>query len=143
MKVELSTVNVQTTKPPNRRPLKSLADTIGKLQKATEDAAKKRSESLSPELVAAASAVAESLPFDKQTTKSELLRQLQQHEEDSRAQKDGIKPKISFSNIISDMKVARSATARVSTKPVHQIQFDEEADSYAGQEKTVDLRKRY
>ncbi|XP_011368665.1 28S ribosomal protein S31, mitochondrial [Pteropus vampyrus] len=142
MKVELSTVNVQTTKPPNRRPLKSLADTIGKLQKATEDAAKKRSESLSPELVAAASAVAESLPFDKQTTKSELLRQLQQHEEDSRAQKDGIKPKISFSNIISDMKVARSATARVSTKPVHQIQFDEEADSYAGQEKTVDLRKR-
>lgn len=41
------------------------------------------------------------------------------------------------------MKVARSATARVSTKPVHQIQFDEEPDSYAGEEKTVDLRKRY
>lgn len=39
-------------------------------------------------MVAAASAVADSLPFDKQTTKSELLRQLQQHEEKSRAQKD-------------------------------------------------------
>ncbi|XP_016069089.1 PREDICTED: 28S ribosomal protein S31, mitochondrial isoform X1 [Miniopterus natalensis] len=142
MKVELSTVNGQTTKPPNRRPLKSLEARVGRLQKATEDAPRKRSESLSPELVAAASAVADSLPFDKQTTKSELLRQLQQHEEDTRAQKDGERPKISFSNIISDMKVAKSATARVSTRPVHQIQFDEGSDSSVDQEKTVDLRKR-
>ncbi|XP_016069090.1 PREDICTED: 28S ribosomal protein S31, mitochondrial isoform X2 [Miniopterus natalensis] len=141
MKVELSTVNGQTTKPPNRRPLKSLEARVGRLQKATEDAPRK-SESLSPELVAAASAVADSLPFDKQTTKSELLRQLQQHEEDTRAQKDGERPKISFSNIISDMKVAKSATARVSTRPVHQIQFDEGSDSSVDQEKTVDLRKR-
>lgn len=50
--------------------------------------------------MAAASAVAESLPFDKQTTKSELLRQLQQHEKDSRAQKDGVKPKIRLVNQI-------------------------------------------
>lgn len=42
MKVELSTVNVQTTKPPNRRPLKSLEATVGRLQKATEDAPEKR-----------------------------------------------------------------------------------------------------
>ncbi|KAM5277848.1 small ribosomal subunit protein mS31 [Hipposideros larvatus] len=142
MKVEVSTVSVQTTKPPNRRQLKSSEATIGSLQKATEDAPKKRSESLSPELVAAASAVADSLPFDKQTTKSELLRQLRKHEEDSRAQKDGERPKISFGNIISDMKVARSATARVSTRPVHQIQFDEGSDSYADQ-KTVDLKKSF
>lgn len=142
MKVEVSTVSVQTTKPPNRRPLKSLEATAGRLQKPTEDAPKKRSESLNPELVAAASAVADSLPFDKQTTKSELLRQLRKHEEDSRAQKDGERRKISFSNIISDMKVARSATARVSTRPVHQIQFDEGSDNYVDQEKTVDLRKR-
>lgn len=53
-----------------------------------------RNEFLSPELVAAASAVAESLPFDKQTTKSDLLRQLQQHEEESRAQKAREKSKI-------------------------------------------------
>ncbi|XP_029336543.1 28S ribosomal protein S31, mitochondrial-like, partial [Mus caroli] len=53
-----------------------------------------RNEFLSPELVAAASAVADSLPFDKQTTKSELLRQLQQHEEESRAQKDREKRRI-------------------------------------------------
>ncbi|XP_019605035.2 small ribosomal subunit protein mS31 [Rhinolophus sinicus] len=142
MKVEVSTVSVQTTKPPSRRPLKSLEATAGSLQKPTEDAPKKRSESLNPELVAAASAVADSLPFDKQTTKSELLRQLRKHEEDSRAQKDGERRKISFSNIISDMKVARSATARVSTRPVHQIQFDEGSDNFVDQEKTVDLRKR-
>ncbi|KAM7110681.1 small ribosomal subunit protein mS31 isoform 1-T1 [Molossus nigricans] len=143
MKVELSTVNVKTTKPPNRRSLKSSESTIGRLQKATDDAPKKRSESLSPELVAATSAVADSLPFDKQTTKSELLRQLQQHEAASRVQKDGERPKISFSNIISDLKVAKSATARVSTRPVHQIQFDEESDNYVGQEKTADLRKSF
>ena len=52
------------------------------------------SKSLSPELEAAAAAVADSLPFDKQTTKSELLRQLRQHEEDWKAHKDGEKPKI-------------------------------------------------
>lgn len=144
MKVEISIVNVQNTKPPNRRLLKSLETTkatTGRLQKATKDSPMKRSESLSPELVAAASAVADSLPFDKQTTKSELLRQLQQHEEDSRAQKNGERPKISFSNIISDMKVVKSATARASTRPVHQIQFDEGSDNFVGQ-KTVDLRKR-
>lgn len=143
MKVDLSTVNVQTTKPPNRRQLKSLEATIGRPQKAPVDAPQKRSESLSPELVAAASAVADSLPFDKQTTKLELLKQLQQHEEASRAQKDGERPKISFSNIISDMKVAKSATARTSTRPVHQIQFDEGTDDFVGQEKAADLRKSF
>uniref|UniRef100_A0A2K5YDW4 Small ribosomal subunit protein mS31 n=1 Tax=Mandrillus leucophaeus TaxID=9568 RepID=A0A2K5YDW4_MANLE len=142
MKVELSTANVQTTKPPNRRPLKSLEATLGRLQRATEYAPKKRTESLSPELVAAASAVADSLPFDKQTTKSELLRQLQQHEEESRAQRDAERPKISFSNIISDMKVARRSAVRVRSRPEHQIQFDDGYDSSPDQQKTTDLRKR-
>lgn len=45
-------------------------------------------------MVAAASAVADSLPFDKQTTKSELLKQLQQHEEESRAQTDRQKRRV-------------------------------------------------
>ncbi|XP_011756718.3 small ribosomal subunit protein mS31 isoform X3 [Macaca nemestrina] len=141
MKIELSTVNVQTTKPPNRRPLKSLEATLGRLQKATEYTPKKRTEPLSPELVAAASAVADSLPFDKQTTKSELLRQLQQHEEESRAQRDAERSKISFSNIISDMKVARRSAARVRSRPEHQIQFDDGYDSSPDQQ-TTDLRKR-
>lgn len=42
MKVEISTVNVQTTKPPNRRPFKSLETTTGRLEKTTKDAPKKR-----------------------------------------------------------------------------------------------------
>uniref|UniRef100_A0A5G2R216 Small ribosomal subunit protein mS31 n=1 Tax=Sus scrofa TaxID=9823 RepID=A0A5G2R216_PIG len=138
MKVELSTVNVQTTKPSNKRQLKNLETAIGRIKKAPEDTPQKRSESLSSELVAAVSAVADSLPFDRRMTKSELLRQLQKHEEDSRDKKK----KLIFSNIISDMKVARSATARVSTRPVHQIQFDEGTDDFADQEKTLNLKKR-
>lgn len=42
MKIELSTVNVQTTKPSSRRQLKSVEATIGRLQKTLEDAPKKR-----------------------------------------------------------------------------------------------------
>ncbi|XP_055982185.1 small ribosomal subunit protein mS31 [Sorex fumeus] len=140
MKIELSTVNVRTTKPPSRRPVKSLPPAVGKPRKAAEDAPKQSGEPLSPELVSAVSAVADSLPFDKQTTKSELLRQLQQYEKESRAQKEGERPKISFSNLISDMKVARNTTARVSTRPVHQIQFDEGTDHILLGEKTIDMR---
>ncbi|KAM6179452.1 small ribosomal subunit protein mS31 isoform 2-T2 [Erethizon dorsatum] len=99
-----------------------------------------RNKPLSPALVAAVSAVAASLRFDKQMTKSELLRRLQQHEQDSVSQKEGEKPKISFSNIISDMKVAKSATGRAS-RPEHQIQFDEGFDSSLGQEITADFKK--
>lgn len=40
------------------------------------------------------------------------------------------------------MKVAKSATIRVSTRPVHQIQFDEGSDDYMSQ-KTSDVKKRY
>ncbi|VFV38094.1 28s ribosomal protein [Lynx pardinus] len=141
MRVELSTAKVQTTRPPNRRQLKSVEATTGRLHKVPEDAPKKRTKSLSPELVAAAAAVADVLPFDKQMTKSELLRQLQQHEEVSKAQKDGERARISVSNIISDMKIAKSSTARVSTRPVHQIQFDEGSNDYVGQKKTNDLKK--
>ncbi|XP_044928757.1 28S ribosomal protein S31, mitochondrial-like isoform X2 [Mustela putorius furo] len=47
---------------------------------------------------------------------------------------------VSVSNVIPDMKVAKSATGRVSTRPVHQIHFDEGTDSFMGQ-KTDDLKK--
>ncbi|XP_008847346.1 28S ribosomal protein S31, mitochondrial isoform X2 [Nannospalax galili] len=140
MKVESSTATVQT-KPSHRKPHRSLETKIDGLQRATEDAPKKGNEPLSPELVAAASAVAESLPFDRQTTKSELLKQLQQHEEESRAQQEREKSKISFSNIISDMKIAKPSSTRVSRRPEHQIQFDEESDNLLDKEKTTDRRK--
>ncbi|EHB05819.1 28S ribosomal protein S31, mitochondrial [Heterocephalus glaber] len=139
MKVELSTVCAQTTKPPSRKPLRNVG-AVGKPLRAPEDASEKRNEPLSPALVAAASAVAASLPFDKQMTKSELLTRLQQHEQYSVSQKQGEKAKISFSNIISDMKVARSAKARTS-RPEHQIQFDEGFDSSLGREIIADLKK--
>ena len=42
MKVELSSVNVQKTKPPNRGQLKSLEAAIRRLQKSPEDAPQKR-----------------------------------------------------------------------------------------------------
>ncbi|XP_012996622.2 small ribosomal subunit protein mS31 isoform X1 [Cavia porcellus] len=138
MKVELSTVNVQTTKPPSRKPLKGVEAAIGKHQRAAKDALKKGNEPLSPVLVAAVSAVAASLPFDKQVTKSELLRQLQQHEQDSVSQKEGEKSKVSVSNIISYMKVARSARA---SRPEHQIQFDEGFDGSLAQEVSADFKK--
>uniref|UniRef100_A0A2K6UVS7 Small ribosomal subunit protein mS31 n=1 Tax=Saimiri boliviensis boliviensis TaxID=39432 RepID=A0A2K6UVS7_SAIBB len=125
MKVELSTVNVQTTKPPNRRPLKNLEATLGRLQRATEHPPKKRIEPLSPELVAAASAVADSLPYDKETTKSELLRQLQQHEEESRTQRDAERPKIRIKKgifkgkrlYIFDMTAATKEDSETDTSP--------------------------
>lgn len=142
MKVERSTVNIQTAKPCGRKPSAILEATVGRHPRAPEGPPEKRSEFLSPELVAAASAVADSLPFDKQTTKSDLLKQLQQHEEESRAQKAREKRKISFRHIISDMKIARSTSARVSTRPQHQIQFDEEMDNSLDQAKLTDVKNR-
>ncbi|ERE88735.1 28S ribosomal protein S31, mitochondrial [Cricetulus griseus] len=143
MKVELSTVNVQTTKPRGKRPSAGLQAAVSRHRRAPEDPPKNRNEFLSSELVAAASAVADSLPWDKQTTKSELLRQLQQHEEETRTQKDREKSKISFRHIISEMKIARSPSARVSTRPQHQIQFDEEMDnSSLHLEKPSDFKQR-
>ena len=68
MKVKLSTVDLQTTNLPNVRPLNSLEATTGRLPKATEEVPKKKSEPLSPELVATVPASAVSLSFDKQTT---------------------------------------------------------------------------
>lgn len=48
----------------------------------------------------------------------------------------------SFSNIISDMKVARSATVRGPPRPVHEIQLDEEADEHVGQKGAGGLGER-
>ncbi|XP_051062862.1 28S ribosomal protein S31, mitochondrial-like [Phodopus roborovskii] len=141
MKVELSTVNVQTTKPRGKRPSTNLQGIVRRHRRAPEDLPEKRNEFLSPELVAAASAVADSLPSEKQTTKSELLRQLQQHEEEMRAQKDREKHRVSYRHIISDMKIARS-TSRVSTRPQHQVQLDEGMDSSLNLAKQTDFKQR-
>ncbi|XP_039092042.1 28S ribosomal protein S31, mitochondrial isoform X2 [Hyaena hyaena] len=88
MKVELSTVNVQTTKPPSRRQPEGMEAMIDRLHKAPEAT-----------------------------------------------------PQKSVSNIISDMKIAKSATAKVRTRPLHQIQFDEGSSECLGPKRTDDLKK--
>uniref|UniRef100_A0A0D9RZ23 Small ribosomal subunit protein mS31 n=1 Tax=Chlorocebus sabaeus TaxID=60711 RepID=A0A0D9RZ23_CHLSB len=144
MKVELSTVNVQTTKPPNRRPLISLEATLGRLQRATEYAPKKRRV-----LYLILSAVSDMLAlcstlqfYDFEARLDDILRPLSLKKKRKKEKMLKKKKKFSFSNIISDMKVARPSAARVRSRPEHQIQFDDGYDSSPDQQKTTDLRKR-
>ncbi|XP_043854887.1 28S ribosomal protein S31, mitochondrial [Dromiciops gliroides] len=128
MKFELSTsdklqdAKTHTTKIQRKEEVKNLQRTKHVSQKAVEDSSPGSHQSLSPELVAAATAVADSLPFDK-SVKSELLSQLRKHEEDFRTHQGKETSKIS--DIISDMKIAKSSTSRIYARPDHQIQFDE------------------
>ncbi|XP_069061579.1 small ribosomal subunit protein mS31 isoform X2 [Pleurodeles waltl] len=96
-------------------------------KKATEDNMAK-SKSLTPEIIAAASAVASSLPFDKKQTESELLQQLRKHDEETDAQKRGETNKIS--NIISEMRIGKSPLVRPGSRPANQIRFDDDGKGY-------------
>ncbi|XP_020825641.1 small ribosomal subunit protein mS31 isoform X2 [Phascolarctos cinereus] len=128
MKVEVRTSDIlqdtktHTTKT-EKEELKNLGRTSRVSQKAVEDSSLESHQSLRPELVAAATAVADSLPFDKLSVKSELLRQLRKHEKDFRAHQG--KETVKISDIISDMKITKSPTSRIYTRPDRQIQFDE------------------
>ncbi|XP_044522002.1 28S ribosomal protein S31, mitochondrial [Gracilinanus agilis] len=127
MKVELSALDMlqdkktPTTMTQSRKEVNLRTRSVA--QEAVEDSAPESQQSLNPELVAAATAVAESLPFDKFSVKSDLLRQLRKHEEDFRAHQR--KETNNISNIVSDMKIAKSSTSRIYARPDHQIQFDE------------------
>ncbi|XP_072466545.1 small ribosomal subunit protein mS31 isoform X2 [Notamacropus eugenii] len=129
MKVELSVPNMledtqtHTTKTQRKEEAKNLGRASSVSRKAVEDSSPESQQSLSPELVAAAAAVADSLPFDKQSVKSELLDQLRRHEKDFRARQG--KEAVKISDIISDMKIAKSSTSRIYARPDRQIQFDE------------------
>ncbi|XP_069495374.1 small ribosomal subunit protein mS31 [Ambystoma mexicanum] len=144
MKVELSSkkklqalkmnrVKEQATEPPS-----DLESASSMFQKATEDSKAKR-KFLSPELVAAASAVASSLPFDKDQTESELLQQLRKHEEETDSLKRGDSNNIS--NIISEMKIGKRPVGRNSSWPADQIRFDDDGQGYITQ-RTQGLRRR-
>ncbi|XP_036598485.1 28S ribosomal protein S31, mitochondrial [Trichosurus vulpecula] len=129
MKVELNRSSMvqdtktHTTKTQRKGEVKNLERTSTVSRKAVEDSSPESHQSLSPELVAAATAVADSLPFDKQSVKSELLNQLRKHEKDLREHQG--KETVKISDIISDMKIAKSSTSRIYARPDHQIQFDE------------------
>ncbi|XP_042301780.1 28S ribosomal protein S31, mitochondrial isoform X1 [Sceloporus undulatus] len=96
-------------------------------QKAAEEKAKS-SKDLNPELVAAASAVASSLPFDRKRTVSELVQLLKKHKEVTDARKSGEAPDIS--NIVTNMKIGRKPPARDAFRASNQIQFDDDGRGY-------------
>ncbi|KAL7835174.1 hypothetical protein SRHO_G00294210 [Serrasalmus rhombeus] len=103
-----------------------MESTTSMFQQATSEAAS-QSETLSPELVEAASAAASTLP-DSTQAKSELLRQLRKHEAISQEQRKGETHDIG--NIIADMKVGRRLNGRPNARPANQIRFDEDGRGY-------------
>ncbi|XP_062981341.1 small ribosomal subunit protein mS31 isoform X2 [Elgaria multicarinata webbii] len=132
MKVEISTkkkfqmLKAQKTKDQTRDSPANMESASSMFQEATEDKAK--SEMLSPKLVAAASAVASSLPFDRKRTVSELVQLLKKHKEVTDARKSGEATDIS--NIVANMKIKKKYSVRDAVSPSNQIQYDEDGRGY-------------
>ncbi|KAF7667377.1 hypothetical protein LDENG_00066810 [Lucifuga dentata] len=103
----------------------AMESTISMFQNATAEASAK-SETLDPELVAAASAAASTLP-NRSQAESDLLRQLRNHEAISEAQKRGDTKNLGV--IIADMKVGKSVN-RQNARPANQIRFDDDGRGY-------------
>ncbi|KAL3043000.1 hypothetical protein OYC64_020836 [Pagothenia borchgrevinki] len=104
----------------------AMESTISMFQKATKEASSP-SETLDPQLVAAASAAASTLPDSSQVA-SELLRQLRQQQTVTEAQKKG--DMNNLGDIIADMRVGKKPNWKHSTRPVNQIQFDDDGPGY-------------
>ncbi|XP_056141067.1 28S ribosomal protein S31, mitochondrial [Lampris incognitus] len=102
-----------------------MESTVSMFQKPTTKASG-QSETLNPELVAAASAAASTLP-NRSKAESELLRQLRKHEAVGEAQKKGEMNNLGV--IIADMKVGRRPK-RQNAWPANQIQFDDDGRGY-------------
>ncbi|XP_075958513.1 small ribosomal subunit protein mS31 [Anarhichas minor] len=132
MKVEVTSkrkLKNMTVKPsyestPKSKPA-AMESTISMFQKATVEASSQR-ETLDPELVAAASAAASTLP-DRSQAESELLKQLRQHETITEAQKKGDVNNLGV--IIADMKVGKNPN-RQNARPANQIRFDDDGRGY-------------
>ncbi|XP_073335439.1 small ribosomal subunit protein mS31 [Pagrus major] len=132
MKVEVTSkrkpknlkVKQSESTPVSRPP--AMETTISMFQQATVEASSKR-EKLDPELVAAASAAASTLPNSSQA-ESALLRQLRQHEAVTEAQKKG-DTNNNLGLIIADMKVGKHSN-RQNTRPANQIRFDDDGQGY-------------
>ncbi|KAL8172975.1 UNVERIFIED_CONTAM: hypothetical protein K2H54_036059 [Gekko kuhli] len=132
MKVEISSkktflrLKAQKMKEQTEKLPEQMESTSSMFQKAAENKAK--SKPLSPELVAAASAVASSLPLDKKRTVSELLQVLKKQKDITEARKSGKAPDIS--NIVTNMRVRKSPPTREAFRASNQIQFDEDGRGY-------------
>ncbi|XP_039888782.1 28S ribosomal protein S31, mitochondrial [Simochromis diagramma] len=107
---------------PKAAPMES---TISMYQKATGDDSS-QSETLDPDLVAAASSAASTLP-NRSQAESELLRQLRQHEAIAEAQKKGDINNLGV--IIAEMKVGKNPN-RQNAWPADQIRFDDDGRGY-------------
>ncbi|NWI17193.1 RT31 protein, partial [Crypturellus soui] len=94
------------------------------LPKAAEDF--QRSKPLKRELVEAASAVASSLPLNKEQTESDLLAQLRRHEETTDKQKMG--EIVNIRNVISDMTIKRESPAQRGARISSLISLELEED---------------
>ncbi|KAM9333580.1 small ribosomal subunit protein mS31 [Pholidichthys leucotaenia] len=102
----------------------AMESTISMFQKATEMSS--QSEKLDPDLVAAASAAASTLPNQNEAV-SELLRQLRQRTAVTKAQKKGDVSNLGM--IITNMKVGKKPN-RQNAWPANQIQFDDGDQGY-------------
>nr|XP_033806289.1 28S ribosomal protein S31, mitochondrial isoform X2 [Geotrypetes seraphini] len=136
MKVEISSKKrFQALKmKEHAKKMENIESTSSMFQKATEDNERKSDTQLSPELVAAASAVATSLPFNKTQIESELLRQLRSHEEEAAQRRSGSH---NISNIIVDMKIGKRPTGRSASRVADQIQFDDDGRGYTPERSVV------
>ncbi|KAI7813682.1 28S ribosomal protein S31, mitochondrial [Triplophysa rosa] len=130
MKVEVTTKRkirppkiVRTSERPEPKTVESAHSMF---QQATAEGSPQR-EILNPELVAAASAAASTLPNSHQA-ESELLQQLRKHEAIPDTQKRAEGQNIG--DIIADMKVGKRQNGRTSARPTSQIRFDDDGRGY-------------
>ncbi|XP_051882293.1 28S ribosomal protein S31, mitochondrial [Pristis pectinata] len=134
MKVEISSkkkfqaLRKERLKEKTKAEPESMESTTSMFQQATEEIENQRNETLNPDLVAAASAVASSMPHNKGQIESELLKQLRKHESETEAQKNGDVSNIG--NIIANMKIGKRPGARAGFRPANQIRFDEDGQGY-------------
>ncbi|XP_067841993.1 28S ribosomal protein S31, mitochondrial isoform X2 [Heptranchias perlo] len=134
MKVEVNTkkkfqaLRKQSPKDQTKVQPESIESATSMFQKATEEIRSQSKETLNPDLVVAASAVASSMPSNKRQVESELLKQLRKHELETEAQKNGGASNIG--NIIANMKIGRRPGARAVSRPANQIRFDEDGQGY-------------
>uniref|UniRef100_A0A3Q2Q965 Small ribosomal subunit protein mS31 n=1 Tax=Fundulus heteroclitus TaxID=8078 RepID=A0A3Q2Q965_FUNHE len=101
----------------------AMESTISMFQRATVEAST-QGDSLDPQLVAAASAAAATLP-NRSRAESELLTQLKQRKALSEAQRNAN----SLGLLISDMKIGK-ASSRQNAWPADQIRFDDDGQGY-------------
>ncbi|XP_062910450.1 28S ribosomal protein S31, mitochondrial [Mobula hypostoma] len=134
MKVEISTkrklraLRTDQVKDKTKAEPETMESTTSMFQHATEEIKNQSNKTLSPDLVAAASAVASSMPHNKKQIESELLQQLRKHESETEAQKNGDVSNIG--NIIANMKVGKRPGARAGFRSANQIHFDEDGQGY-------------